>query len=119
MYPRLRGDDRSSRNDLLFAAAFAAFVVFLSVNSTGAAPLLAPLPTLLVAFLFALVTILRGPFLRLAGLLLGVLYTPASVLLSLLSAFRLAIGGDEVRSDRTSHVSCCLSCFIRVHSHAV
>jgi hypothetical protein len=57
------------------------------VDSTGAVPLLAPLPALLVAFLFTLAAVLRSPFLRLAGLLLGVLYTPASVMLSLLSTF--------------------------------
>jgi hypothetical protein len=57
------------------------------VDSTGAVPLLAPLPALLVAFLFTLAAVLRSPFLRLAGLLLGVLYTPASVLLSLMSTF--------------------------------
>ncbi len=45
-----RAGDRSARNDLLFVAGFAAFVVLLSVDSTGAIPLLAPLPALLVGY---------------------------------------------------------------------
>lgn len=78
-----RADGRSARNDLLFVAGFAAFVVLSSVDSMGAIPLLAPLPALLVALLFALAAIRRSPLLRLAGLLLGVLYVLAGVLLAL------------------------------------
>ncbi len=40
----------------------------------GAVPLLAPLPALLVALLFALAAVCRSPRLHLAGLVLGVLY---------------------------------------------
>ncbi|HVF01092.1 MAG TPA: hypothetical protein VNA27_07105 [Rubrobacteraceae bacterium] len=82
-----RAGGRSACNDLLFVAGFAAFVVLLSVDSTGAAPLLAPLPALLVALLFALAAVRRSALLRLAGLSLGVLYAVAGVLVSLVRAF--------------------------------
>lgn len=82
-----RAGGSSARNDLLFAAAFAAFVVLLSVDSTGAVPLLAPLPVLLVGLLFALAAVRRSALLRLAGLCLGTLYAAAGVLLSLTSSF--------------------------------
>ena len=62
---------KSARNDLLFVAGFAAFVVLLSVDSTGAVPLLAPLPALLVGLLFALAAVRRSALLCLAGLSLG------------------------------------------------
>ena len=80
---RARAEGRSVRNDLIFSACFAAFVVLLSVDSTGAVPLLAPLPALLVALLFALAAVRRGPLLRLAGLSLGILYAVAGVLVTL------------------------------------
>lgn len=82
-----RAGGRSARNDLLFSAAFAAFVVLLSVDSMGAVPLLAPLPALLVALLFALASVRRSLLFRLAGLSLGVLYVLAGVLVSLAGAF--------------------------------
>jgi hypothetical protein len=50
-------------------------------------PLLAPLPALLVALLFALVAVRRSPLLRLAGLFLGGLYALVVVVLSLVSSF--------------------------------
>lgn len=78
---------RSARNDLLFVAAFAAFVVLLSVDSTGGIPLLAPLPALLVALLFALAAVRRSVLLRLAGLCLGTFYAVAGILPPLTSAF--------------------------------
>lgn len=82
-----RAGGRSARNDLLFVAAFAAFVVLLSVDSTGAVPLFALLPALLVALLFALAAVRRSALLRLAGLCLGTLYAAAGVLTSLTSSF--------------------------------
>lgn len=82
-----RADGRSARNDLLLVAVFAAFVVLYSVDSTGAIPLLAPLPALLVGLLFALAAVRRSPLLRLAGLSLGTLYVVAGVLVSLAGAF--------------------------------
>lgn len=78
---------KGSRDDLLLATAFAAFVVLLSVDGTGAVPLLAPLPALLVALLFALAAVRRSTLLRLAGLCLGTLYAAAGVLSSLTSSF--------------------------------
>ena len=84
---RAKAEGRSARNDLLFAACFAALVVLLSADCVGAVPLLAPLPALLVALLFALTAVRRGPLLRLAGLSLGVLYAVAGVLVSLAEAF--------------------------------
>lgn len=83
---RARIEGRSVRNDLLFVAAFAAFVVLLSVDSTGAVPLLAPLPALLVALLFALAAVRRSLLLRQAGLVFGTLYVLAGVLISLTGA---------------------------------
>lgn len=78
-----RAGGRSSRNDLLFVAGFAAFVVLYSVDSAGAIPLLAPLPALLVALLFALAAVRQSPLLRLAGLVLGSLYVFVGVMLAL------------------------------------
>lgn len=82
-----RADGRSARNDLLFVTAFAAFVVLLSVDSTGAIPLLAPLPALLVTFVFALAAVRWSALLRFAGLSLGSLYAVAGVLVSLAGTF--------------------------------
>ncbi len=82
-----RAGGRSACNDLLFVAGFAAFVVLLSVDSTGAVPLLALLSALLVALLFALAAVRRSALLRLAGLCLGTLYAAAGVLTSLTSSF--------------------------------
>lgn len=62
---------RSTRNNLHFIAVFAALVVLFSVDSTGAIPLLASLPALLVVLLFALAAVRRSALLRLAGLVLG------------------------------------------------
>ena len=84
---RDRAEGKGARNDLLFSAASAAFVVLLSVDSTGAVSLLAPLPVLLVALLFALAAVRRSPLLRLAGLSLGSLYALAGVLISLTGTF--------------------------------
>ena len=74
------------RNDLILVAVFAAFVVLRSVDSAGAVPLLAPLPVLLVALLFALAAVRRSPRLHLAGLVLGVLYVAAGLLVSLVGS---------------------------------
>ncbi len=82
-----RAGGRSARNDLLFVAGFSAFVVLYSVDSAGAIPLLAPLPALLVALLFALAAVRWSPLLRLSGLVLGTLYVFAGVMLSLIGAF--------------------------------
>ena len=57
---RDRAEGKDARNDLLFSAAFATFVVLLSVDSTGKVPLFAPLPALLVALLFALAAVRRS-----------------------------------------------------------
>ena len=84
---RARAEGRVARNELLLSATFAAFVVLLSVDSTGAIPLLAPLPALLVALLFALGAVRRSALLRSAGLLLGVMYAFVGVLASLAGAF--------------------------------
>lgn len=62
-------------------------MVLLSADSTGAVSLLAPLPALLVALLFALAAVRRSPPLRLAGLCLGTLYAVAGVLVSLVGTF--------------------------------
>lgn len=75
------------RNDLLFVAIFAAFVVLRSVDSAGAVPLLVPIPALLVALLFALAAVRQSPQLHAAGLLLAVLYALAGLLVSLVGAF--------------------------------
>lgn len=84
---RDRAEGRGTRNDLLFVVVFAAFMVLLSVDSAGAVPLLAPLPALLVALLFALAAVRRSPRLHLAGLVLGVLYVVAGLLVSLVGTF--------------------------------
>ena len=84
---RARAEGRVARNELLLSATFAALVVLLSVDSTGAIPLLAPLPALLVALLFALAAVRRSAPLRVAGLSLGVLYTVAGLLVSLVGTF--------------------------------
>ena len=85
---RASAEGRVARNELLLlSATFAALVVLLLVDSTGAVPLLASLPALLVAFLFALGAVRRGALLRSAGLLLGVLYALAGLLVSLAGAF--------------------------------
>lgn len=73
-------------HDLLFVACFAAFVVVLSVDSRGAIPLLAPLPALLVALVYALAAVRRSILLRLAGLFLGTLYALTGVVLSLVGS---------------------------------
>ncbi len=83
---RDRAESKGTRNDLLFSAAFAAFVVVLSVDSRGAIPLLALLPALVVALLFALAAVRRSLLLRLAGLSLGVLYVLAGLLLKLMGS---------------------------------
>lgn len=57
------------------------------MDSTGAVPLLAPLPALLVGLLFALAAVRRSPLLCLAGLVLGALYAVAGVLLALPGTF--------------------------------
>jgi hypothetical protein len=82
-----RAGGRSARNDLFFAASFAAFVVLFSIDATGMIPLLTPLPALLVALLLALAAVRRSVLLRLAGLFLGSLYALVAVLLSLVSTF--------------------------------
>lgn len=82
-----RAGGNSARNDLLFAAVFAAFVVLLSVDSTGAIPLLAPLPALVVGLLFALAAVRRSALLRLAGLFLVNLYVLAGVLIAVAGTF--------------------------------
>jgi hypothetical protein len=82
---RARVEGRSARNDLLFVATFAAPVMLLSsVDSVVAIPLLAPLPALLVALLFALAAVRRCPLLRLARLFLGSLCTIGGFLVSLI-----------------------------------
>ncbi len=84
---RDRAEGKGSRNDLLFSAVFAAFVVVLSVDSRGAIPLLAPLPAFVVGLLFALAAVRRSLLLRLVGLSLGVLYVLAGLLLKLIGTF--------------------------------
>jgi hypothetical protein len=85
--PRDRAEGKGARNDLLFVAGFATFVVLLFVDSMGAVPLLAPLPAVLVGLLFALAAVRRSVLLRLAGLSLGILYALAGVLVSLAGTF--------------------------------
>lgn len=58
-----------------------------TTRAAGAVPLLAPLPALLVALLFALAAVRRSPQLHLAGLLLGGLYVVAGLLVSLVGTF--------------------------------
>ena len=84
---RAGAEGRVARNALLLSATFAALVVLLSVDSTGAVSLLAPLPALLVGLLFALAAVRRSALLRLAGLSLGVLYAVAGLLVALARAF--------------------------------
>ena len=84
---RDRAEGKGARNDLLFAATFAAFVVVLSVDSRGAIPLLALLPALVMALLFALAAVRRSLLLRIAGLSLGILYVFVGLLFELIGTF--------------------------------
>jgi len=84
---RDRAEGKGARNDLLFVACFAAFVVLYSVDSAGAIPILSLFPALLVALVFALAAIRRSLLLRLAGLSLGVFYVLAGLLLKLVGTF--------------------------------
>ena len=84
---RARAEGWSARNDLLFSAAFATFAVLYSVDSLGEIPLLAPLPALLVALMFAVAAVRRSSLLRLAGLFLGGMYVLTGVLVSLAGTF--------------------------------
>ena len=85
---RDRAEGKGARNDLLFAATFAVFVVVLSVDSGGRAiPLLALLPALVMALLFALAAVRRSLLLRMTGLSRGILYVFVGLLFKLMGTF--------------------------------
>ncbi len=81
---RDRAEGKGVRNDLLFAATFAAFVVVLSVDSRGAIPLLALLLALVMALLFTLAAVRKSLLLRIAGLSLSILYVFVGLLFELI-----------------------------------